>query len=157
MSPTDDEHHPLTLERSYQAPLDLVYEAWTEPRHLLQWFGPREGDVWFTIPAFEMDLRPGGPYRYCMRDPDGVDHWVRGVYREVEPLRRLVFTFAWELPDGELAPETVITVTFRDAGDGRTTVSLHQAPFATEALRDGHGQGWIEVLEHLDLYLSQLD
>ena len=72
----------LIIERVFDAPRALVFKAWTEPERLVLWWGPRG----FTMPACTMDARPGGAFRFCMRSPEGTDHWLRGVYREiVEP------------------------------------------------------------------------
>src|SRR4051812_13099739 len=93
---TTAQRSELTITRLLDAPRALVFAAWTEPARLAEWFGPRG----FSIPSFEMDLRAGGAYRFCMRSPAGVDHWVRGVYREVVPPERLSFTWVREDADG---------------------------------------------------------
>ena len=63
-----------------------------EPEHMVRWLGPKG----FTAPSCEIDLRPGGAWRACIRSPEGTDHRMQGVYREIAPPERLVFTFAWE-------------------------------------------------------------
>jgi uncharacterized protein YndB with AHSA1/START domain len=72
----------LVIERIFDAPRRLVFKAWTDPEHMVHWFGPRG----FTSTILKNELRPGGSYRIHMRGPDGDDHWTQGVYREiVEP------------------------------------------------------------------------
>ena len=72
----------LIIERVFDAPRALVFKAWIEPERLVRWWGPQG----FTMPSCTMDLRPGGAFRFRMRSPEGTDHWLRGVYREiVEP------------------------------------------------------------------------
>ena len=69
----------LAITRIFDAPRELVFRAWTEPDRAVRWWGPRG----FTTAHCEMDLRPGGGYRVCMRSPEGTEHWQRGVCREV--------------------------------------------------------------------------
>jgi uncharacterized protein YndB with AHSA1/START domain len=138
----------LVITRVFDAPRSLVFKAWTETEHLAHWWGPKG----FTLPACTMDFRPGGAYRLCMRSPEGVDHWLRGVYHEIVEPERLVFTYAWEDAEGRPNHETLVTVTFADH-DGKTQLTLHHAVFATAAARDDHGRGWTQTLDHLGEYL----
>jgi uncharacterized protein YndB with AHSA1/START domain len=146
-----DQDRELVITRTFDAPRTLVFEAWTKPEHLAHWSGPHG----FTTTQDKMDLRPGGAYRACLHAPDGRDHWVRGVYREIVEPERLVFTHAWENEDGQPGPETVVTVTFEDRG-GRTEMRFHQATFETSASRDGHQGGWSESFERLTEHLAKL-
>jgi len=88
----------LVITRVFDAPRLLVFKAWTEPEHLVRWWGPRG----FTTPSCKMDVRPGGAFRFHMRSPEGTDHWLRGAYREIVEPERLVFSWAWE--DAESKP-----------------------------------------------------
>ena len=133
----------LRLERSFAAPRDAVFRAWTEPEALAKWWGPKD----FTIPVCEMDVREGGAWRTCMRDKDGVEHWVGGVYREVVAPERLVFTWAWER-DGVPGDETQVTVEFRALGEV-TGVTLTQRVFESADSRDAHEGGWSSSLDCL--------
>src|SRR5262245_9338520 len=95
--------HELLITRVFDAPRALVFEAWTDPEHVRHWFGPKH------CPATQvtLDVRPGGRWRGCLRDVDtGNFLWLGGVYREVVPPERLVFTFAWE-EEGERGLETL--------------------------------------------------
>jgi len=132
----------LRLSRSFAAPPEKVFRAWTEPATLKRWSAP--GDM--TAPLAEVDLRVGGRYRIHMQAPDGTMHIVMGVYREVEPPRKLVYTWQWENKAG--AGETLVTVEFLNRG-GRTELVLTHERFPTAAERDSHEQGWTGCLEKL--------
>jgi uncharacterized protein YndB with AHSA1/START domain len=141
----------LAITRVFDAPRELVFRAWTEPEHLSRWSGP-EG---FTARHDYFDPRPGGRYRACLEAADGTEHWVRGVFREVDPPSRLVFTHAWEEEGGRPGPETVITVTLEDRS-GRTLMAFHQAVFPTKSARDGHRGGWSSSFDRLERHLGAL-
>jgi len=81
----------LTIRRTFDAPRALVFRVWTEPQHLAQWSCPRG----FTMIENRGELRVGGAFSACMRSPEGSDHRLRGVYREIVAPERLVFTHAW--------------------------------------------------------------
>src|SRR5439155_13782185 len=137
----------LTVTRVFDAPREVVFAAWTDPKQAALWWGPQG----FTTISCEMDVRPGGAYRACMRSPHGTRHCRRGVYREVARPERLVFTFAWEDADGNPGHEMVVTVSFAAVGS-RTRLTLHQAGFETVAARDDHRRGWSSCLERFDEY-----
>lgn len=143
--------HALSITRVLDAPRSLVFKAWTRPEHLARWWGPRD----YTAVSFKMDLRPGGAYRACIRSPAGQDSWMSGTYREVVEPERLVFTFAWEAADGTPKHQTLVTVTFAEAG-GRTRLNFHQAVFETTADRDSHVDGWSQCLDRLVTYLETM-
>ena len=137
----------LHLEKDLPAPAETVFAACIDPETLAEWWGP-EG---FTSPALELDPREGGRYRITMQPPDGPAFHLRGVFREVEPPRRLVYTFEWEEPDPD-DQETVVTLTFLDERGG-TRLVLDQGPFLTEARFALHQAGWGDTLERLEQYL----
>jgi uncharacterized protein YndB with AHSA1/START domain len=140
----------LVVTRIIDAPRRLVFSAWTEPEQVARWWGPQG----FVTTHCDMDIRPGGAFRFCMRSAAGTDHWKRGVYREiVEPLR-IVFTFAWEDADGNPGHELLTTVTFDDLG-AKTRLTLHQAIFETIEGRDGHRGGWMSCFERFAEYIAQ--
>jgi uncharacterized protein YndB with AHSA1/START domain len=135
----------LVIERVFNAPRDLVFKAWTDPDHIAKWFGPRDH------PAREVnvDVRPGGQWRGCLRSTEtGNDLWLGGVYREVVPPERLVFTFAWE-EEGERGLETVVTITLAEQG-GKTLMTFRQVPFQSAGELDGHRGGWTSTFDRLD-------
>lgn len=138
----------LVISRAFDAPRRAVFEAWTDPMRLVRWWGPRG----FKIPFCKMDVREGGSWRVCMRSPEGTDHWVRGVFREVVEPERVAFTWAWEDADGKPGHETVVRVNFTEKG-GKTRLVVHQGAFESESARDRHEEGWSSCLECLDDYL----
>lgn len=99
-----------------------------------------------------MDFREGGAYRYCIRT-NGTDSWAEGQYREITAPRRLVFTFRWDSGDARHDAETLITVTF-EPQNGKTLLTFRQEPFASVERRDGHAQGWSQVLDGLGDFLA---
>ena len=98
----------LRMERVIAASPERLFALWSEPEELVKWWGP-EG---FTTPKYTMDVRPGGRWRTTMHSPDGKDHTVSGIYRAIEPPKRLVFTWGWDDAAGMRGHETEITVTF---------------------------------------------
>ena len=145
----DAEERELVITRILDAPRRLVFQAWTEPDRVAPWWGPQG----FTTVYHDMDIRPGGAFRVCMRSPEGAEYWKRGVYREVVEPERLVFTFAWEDADGKPGHQTLVTVTFAERGD-KTVLTLHQAVFESVERRDEHRHGWTSTLERFAEYLA---
>lgn len=146
----EPEEKVLSITRVFDAPRHLVFEAWTNPEHLKKWFSPRN----FTIPTLEGDFRPGGAWLSCMHSPKGDVMQMGGVYQEVVPNERLVFTHAWDDENGNPGHETLITVTFADQ-EGKTLMNFHQAIFESKEIRDDHNDGWTQFFDHLAEYLVQ--
>ena len=143
------EERTLLLDRLFDAPRDVVFKAWSEPEHLIHWWGPRG----FTSDIEKMEFRVGGAYRIHMRSPEGTDHWSQGVYREIVPPERLVMAGSWADAQGTpTTPETVLTVTFEEHG-AQTRLTLHSV-FETVTARDAHRGGWSSSLERLVEYLA---
>ena len=135
----------LVITRVFDAPRSMVFKAWTERDHLAQWFGPRG----FTMTMCQMDLRPGGTYRFGMRSTEGSDHWLKGVYREIVEPEKLAFTYAWTDSEGNpTRPETLLVLTFDD-DQGKTRFTLHQSVFESVTACDMHRQGWTSSLDRL--------
>jgi uncharacterized protein YndB with AHSA1/START domain len=139
----------LVITRVFDAPRRLVFKAWTEPDRAALWWGPQG----FTTISCEMNVRPGGAWRRCMRAPDGTEHRKRGVYREIVEPERLVFTYATEDAEGRSGHETLVTVTFADLG-GKTRLTLHQVAFESVAARDSHRGGWTSCFERFAQHLA---
>lgn len=137
----------LTLKRRLNAAPAKVYAAWTEPERLMGWWGPREDDE--PVLA-ETDVRPGGRFRLVFRAADGEEFDVRGVYREVVPAERLVFSWAWRSTPER---ESLVTLTMRPDGDG-TMLTLHHEQFFDETARDSHRMGWMAALDRLERQFS---
>ena len=132
----------LRLRRTFSAPPERVFRAWTTPEEMKQWKAPGE----MTTPVAEVDLRVGGTYRIHMRAPDGALHRLVGAYRLVDPPKKLVYTWRWE--DNPEAGETLVTVEFLARGKG-TDLVLTQELFATDDLRGQHETGWTKCFEKL--------
>jgi len=136
--------HELVIRRTFNAPRELVFRAWTEPQLLAQWSCPRG----FSFTEQRGELRAGGSFAATMRSPEGTEHRLRGVYREIVPPERLVFTHWWVDERGSPGPETLVTVTLTEH-HGRTEMMFHQGIFASVAAREGHEQGWQSCFERL--------
>ncbi|HEV8679502.1 MAG TPA: SRPBCC domain-containing protein [Stellaceae bacterium] len=146
--------HVLVIRRVLDAPRHLVFAAWVDPVQAARWWGPRG----FTTVSNRMDVRVGGEWRRRMRSPEGTEHVSRGIYREIAPPERLVFTFAWEQGGAPgHGPETAVTLTLADLGDGRTELTLRQEGFATASARDGHYRGWTSCLQRFADYLGAIN
>ncbi len=144
----------VVITRLFNAPRQLVYEAWTDPQHLAQWWGPHS----FTNPHVELDLRPGGVLLIHMAGPDGVVYPMRATFREVNPPERLVFvSTALEDDDGVPQLEVLNTVTFAAMGN-QTELTLRAkaikvGPIALQAIA-GMEIGWSQSLEKLADFLA---
>ncbi|HYQ39682.1 MAG TPA: SRPBCC domain-containing protein [Pseudomonas sp.] len=163
----DTREREFVIGRRFAVPRERLFQAWTEPAQLAQWWGPHG----FSSPCCELDVRPGGRYRIVMRGPDGSEYVVSGVYREVQAPRRLVLTDDcsghpqdWS---GRLDPrpengapaslDALSTVTFDLVGGG--TLLGIRTLFASVAIRDamlklGMAEGWGESLERLERHLA---
>jgi uncharacterized protein YndB with AHSA1/START domain len=101
-----------------------------------------------------MDVRAGGKWRHCLESTGGgKDLWLGGIYREIVPPERLVFTFAWE-EEGERGLENLVTVTFAEQ-NGKTVLTFHQVPFQSDGERDGHRYGWSSSFDRLEEHLAK--
>ena len=136
----------LSLRRTFQASRERVFRAWTTPEEIKRWKGP--GDR--TTPLVEVDLRVGGAYRVHMRSPDGSEMRLVGVYREVDPPKKLVYTWSWET-NPEMG-ETLVTVEFLERGRATEVVLKHEL-FPADEARDQHEQGWHGSLDKLEKIL----
>jgi len=142
-SPTPGTEITLNLRRIFKAPRKKVFRAWTDPEELQKWWGP-EG---YATPSAEVNLRVGGKYRLGMRKlPDGEIFYLTGIYREVRPPERLVYSWRWEA-EPEYG-ETQVTVDFRQAGNSTEVVLTHEF-FPTGKARDDHNRGWSSCLDRL--------
>jgi uncharacterized protein YndB with AHSA1/START domain len=134
----------LTLKRRLKASPAKVFQAWTDPEKLVRWFGPAE-TVAGSVGA-QADVRPGGRYQMNFETADGERHQVGGVYREVVPDTRLVFTWAWHSTPER---ESLVTVTIAADGDA-SLLTLHHEQFFDQKARDGHERGWTGTLDKLE-------
>jgi uncharacterized protein YndB with AHSA1/START domain len=141
----------LTITRLFDAPRATVFDAFVDASQIAKWMGPRG----FSMTHYQADVRPGGTWRGCLRTIDGSrELWHGGVYREIVPDERLVFTFAWELEGGALGPETLITITFEDRGR-QTLMRFRQGVFDTAANCARHRPGWESEFDQLADYVTR--
>ncbi len=131
----------VTLRKRIPAPPARVFESWTRPEELKRWFAPDA----YSTPAAEVDLRVGGRYRIAMQNREsGQTVFASGVYREILPPSRIVFTWTWD--HWEDHRESVVTVTFHDVAGGTEVVLTHELlPSQKDA--ESHGTGWTQILE----------
>jgi len=141
--PTTRPDTTLRITRTFAAPRERVFQAWTDPAALKEWWGPPG----YATPVAEVDLRVGGRYRIGMTEqPDGQVIYLTGVFREVRPPEKLVYTWHWE--SDATQSETLVTVEFRDQGASTEVALLHEM-FPTAQERDAHERGWTGALDKL--------
>ena len=163
MSDSTNSTDACVIERIFNAPVDLIWQMWTQPEHFKNWYGPKG----FTVPVAEMDVRVGGKHLFCMASPDGsMKMWSTGEYTEVAPNERLVYTdsmadengnvvspSAMGMPEGYPAT-TEVTVLLEDLG-GRTKMILTHAGVPADS---GAGGGWeqafAKMADHIETILS---
>ncbi len=126
----------ILVTREFDAPRDVVYKAMTDPKLIPQWWGPRRA----TTIVDKMDVRPGGAWRFVMREADGKESGFRGEYREIVPSEKIVQTFEWEPMAGHISVETG---TLSDLPGGRTLFTTRSV-FASKEDRDGMVESGME-------------
>jgi uncharacterized protein YndB with AHSA1/START domain len=149
----------LELSRVFDAPRELVFQAWTDVNQFKQWFGAAacEGS---SLQSAKVDARVGGKYRIQVRHADGEFFTTVGIYREVKPPERLVFTWAFEKDGsgeefGEVEPpEMLVTLEFHARGKQTELILTHEK-FASTESRDRHEQGWTRCLDSLGNHLKK--
>ncbi len=138
----------LRLTRTIAADRAAVFDAFTDPAKLKQWFAP-EG---MTVGVAEVDLRIGGDYHIRMDNAEGKQHNAKGVYREINPPSRLSFTWQWQEADHD-AGETLVTVELNDQGATTEVVFIHEL-FPNAEATEGHTKGWTSALNRLEAMYS---
>ena len=151
----------VVIERTFDAPVDLIWQMWTQAEHFKKWYGPKG----FTVPVAEMDVRVGGKHLFCMESPDGsMKMWSTGEYTEVVPNERLVYTdspadengnvvspSAMGMPDGYPAT-TEVTVLLEDLGDRTKMIMTHAGVPAGAG--DGWEQAFTKMADHIETVLN---
>ncbi len=144
----------IVIERTFDAPKDLIWQMWTDPEHFKKWYGPNG----FIVPVADMDLRVGGQRTICMASLDGsMTMWTTGEFTEIAPTDRLVYTespsdengnvvspAAMGMPDG-YPVTTTVTVLLEDV-DGRTKMVMTHAGVPADS---GAGDGWSQAFDKL--------
>lgn len=156
MSNTADRE--ILTSRTLKAPRELVFEVWTNPKHVVHWWGP----TGFTNTIHEMDVKPGGVWRFMMHGPDGVDYPNKIVFKEVIKPRLLSYDHGWDVDDLKQDSRTFeVTVTFE--AKGNTTLITMKMVFKTKQVRDdvvekyGAIEGHKQTMDKLEAYLHKFD
>jgi uncharacterized protein YndB with AHSA1/START domain len=137
------------MTRLFDAPRELVFEAFTNPEHVPHWFGPRG----WSLPVCEIDLRPGGAWRYLLRGPNGEEMGMSGVYQEITPPERVVSTESFDVYPGESI--NTLTLTEEDGKTRYTVTVLYPSKETRDAvLASGMSEGASETLERLAEHLA---
>ena len=144
----------IEVSRTFEEPLEVLWKAWTEPAHFMKWYGPKG----FTSPTCEIDLREGGRHLFCMLSPDGRQMYSTGIYEEVVPMERLVYSDGFSDAEGNLMsmgegmPGSMdVTVTFVHV-DGKTTVTVSHLGFGPGA--EHAVMGWEQAFDKLSAVLA---
>lgn len=143
----DDE---LLIERTFDAPLALVWRLWESSDHMIRWWGPEK----FTTTAIDWALTSGKAWSATMVSTQHGVSRMSGIVQEVARHKHIIFSFAWDNDSGP-GMETVITVTFAER-DGKTIQSFHQTPFASVQSRDSHVGGWTSLINKQQVYFENL-
>lgn len=158
----------FVLTRTFNAPRELVWQVWTDPKHLSQWWGPKG----FTMSTCKVDLRPGGMFHYRMKAPDGHEMWGKLVYKQIDPPKKLVLVVSFSDAQGGTTRhplsatwplEVLNTMTLEEAG-GKTQMTLHGIPINATPLehrtfKEGHSsmqQGFAGTMAQLEEYLREV-
>lgn len=154
----------VVITHIFSAPRELVFNAWTDPRYLPRWYAPPGCVIRFQ----HLDIKPGGSYLSCISNPSFGDCWATGVYIEITPPERVVYTTdvadetgkrveaATVGMDPEWPSKTVVTVTFEEMPAGKTKVTLHQTAPELVAKRTGAHPSWIQMMDRLNQMITQL-
>jgi len=146
---------PLVVSRTFPAPRDLVFKAWSSAEHIKRWFCPQG----CSVPEAEVDFRPGGVFAVCMRMPTGEDPWSQGTYDEISPPNRLAFSGA-VIIGGETKFTVYTTVTFEDDGAGtrmtvRQVYEIHDPAYLSAI--EGSAEGWRTTLDKLEREVARIE
>ena len=155
----------VVIERTFDAPIDLIWQMWTQPEHFQNWYGPKG----FTVPVAEMDVRVGGKRLICMESPDGsMKMWTTGEHIEVSPIERLVYTESMSDENGKVKsasdmgmPEgfpttTEVSVVLEDLGGRTKMIMTHAGVPADSPGASGWNQAFDKLAEHLETVINEI-
>jgi uncharacterized protein YndB with AHSA1/START domain len=147
-TPQSQPENSLQLRRTFAAPRERVYRAWTDAKEFALWFHPTTDH---TTVITQLDFKVGGKYSLEMRHKDGNVHKLSGTYQQIKPPEKLVFTWRWAAdPSGH---ESVVSLEFHDLGNA-TEILLTHGQFPSVESREKHNHGWMGCLEQLQNYLA---
>jgi uncharacterized protein YndB with AHSA1/START domain len=151
----------VNITRVFDAPRALVWKVFTQPEHVMQWWGPKH----FTAPYCKMDFRVGGKFHYCMRDENGKDYWTTGKYLEIVPIEKIVATDSFSDAEGNIVSaaehglpgnwpdELFVKLTFADEGN-KTRFTLRHEGIPDGEMAEATSAGWQESLDKLEQTLK---
>jgi uncharacterized protein YndB with AHSA1/START domain len=159
---------PFIISRSFTAPRQRVWKAWTDADELKRWFGPKG----FTMPSCSLDLRPGGVFHYCLRGPDGTDMWGKWTFREIAAPERIVVVASFSDAQGGITrhpmsptwPQETLSATTFSERDGQTIIDVRWSVYngteeehkTFDAAHEGMKQGWGGTFDQLSEYLARV-
>jgi uncharacterized protein YndB with AHSA1/START domain len=161
---TVDETERMVVTRVFDAPRELVWKAWTDPKYIMQWWGPNG----FTSPVCKMDFRVGGKLLCCMKAPDGQEFWNAVEYHEIVPYEKIVSLMYFADPEGNKidpaqlgieheAIEGAYDVTlFEDFGNGQTKLTFIGNEPMESAKNSGQMEGWNQILDKIAAVVAGL-
>ena len=161
---TVNEKERMVITRVFDAPRALVWEAWTNPKYVKQWWGPKG----FTAPVCKIDFRVGGKFLCCMRSPDGQEGWNGGEYHEIVPHEKIVYSLYFADAQGnkvdpaqlgiehEAIEDARDVVIFEDYGNGQTKLTMIGNETMEEAKSSGQFEGWNEVFDKVAAVIAGL-
>jgi uncharacterized protein YndB with AHSA1/START domain len=154
----------MVITRIFDAPRELVWKAWTDPKYVMQWWGPKG----FTSPACEIDFRVGGKFIFCMKTPDGQVGWNAGEYHEIVLHEKIVSSMYFSDSKGnkvepeaygiehEAIDDAYDVITFEDLGNGQTKLTFIGSEPMESAKESGQLEGWAEQLDKVAAVLAEL-
>jgi uncharacterized protein YndB with AHSA1/START domain len=154
----------FVITRIFDAPRELVWKAWTDPKYVTQWWGPKG----FSSPFCEIDFRIGGRFRYCMKTPEGQEFWTGGEYQEIVPLEKIVYSMFFADADGNKvqsehygiehkADENAFdSITFEDIGNGQTKITYCGNETMEDAASSGQLEGMNQTFDKIAAVLASL-
>ena len=161
---TVNEKERMVITRVFDAPRALVWEAWTNPKYVMQWWGPKG----FTAPVCKIDFRVGGKFLCCMRSPDGQEGWNGGEYHEIVPHEKIVYSLYFADAQGnkvdpaqygiehEAVEDARDVVIFEDFGNGQTKLTMIGNETMEDAKNSGQLEGWNETFEKVAAVIAGL-
>jgi uncharacterized protein YndB with AHSA1/START domain len=159
-----DETKRMVVTRIFDAPRELVWMAWTDPKYAMQWWGPKG----FTVPSYKTDFRVGGKFLICMRSPDGQEFWNGGEYREIVLHEKIVSSMYFADSAGnkvepahygiehEAIDDAYDVVTFEDLGSGQTKLTLIGNETMEQAVKSGQVEGWNQILDKFAAIVAEM-